>query len=79
MRLTGTTSIIAASALALAPIAAKAQSARHAPVDRAPGWEIRAQTERAQNEPGLTSELSPGAKQTATGGPSGGVPGFSGH
>ena len=32
----------------------------------------------AQHEPGVTSEISPSAKQTATGGPSGGVPGNSG-
>lgn len=46
------------------------------------GWQdeaVRAATERAQNEPGVTRELAPDARQTATGGPSGGVPGFSGH
>ena len=35
-------------------------------------------TARAYTEPGVTQELAPGAKQSATGGPSGGVPGFSG-
>lgn len=40
---------------------------------------IAAAAERAQHEPGVTQELAPDAKQTATGGPSGGVPGFSGH
>ena len=35
-------------------------------------------TARAYTEPGVTQELAPDAKQSATGGPSGGVPGFSG-
>ena len=46
------------------------------------GWQgdaIARATARAQTEPGVTEELAPDAKQTATGGPSGGVPGFSGH
>ena len=47
-------------------------------VDYAPGEIIRDATERAQREPGVTSELAPDAKQTATGGPVGGVPGFEG-
>ena len=33
---------------------------------------------RAQHEPGVTNEFSPDARQTATGGPVGGVPGFEG-
>ena len=32
----------------------------------------------AQHDPGVSEELSPGAKQTATGGPAGGLPGFGG-
>lgn len=47
-------------------------------VGYAPGEIIRDATERAQREPGVTSELAPDAKQTATGGPVGGVPGFEG-
>ena len=46
------------------------------------GWEAAANarlTAQAYREPGVTLELAPDAKQTATGGPSGGVPGFSGH
>ena len=46
------------------------------------GWEAAANarlTAQAYREPGLTLELAPDAKLTATGGPSGGVPGFSGH
>ena len=35
-------------------------------------------TIKAQSEPGVTLELAPDAKETATGGPVGGVPGFSG-
>ncbi len=35
--------------------------------------------ERAQHEPGVTQELEPDAKQSATGGPSGGVPGREGN
>ena len=45
-------------------------------------WEgaaIARATERMQNAPGVTNELAPDAKATATGGPAGGVPGFSGH
>ena len=44
---------------------------------RSADW-IAAAAARAQTEPGVTSELSPDAKQTATGGPVGGVPGFDG-
>ena len=43
-----------------------------------PGAAVSAATERAQREPGVTSELAPDSKQTATGGPSGCVPGFEG-
>ena len=35
-------------------------------------------TERAQTEPGITNELAPDSRQTATGGPVGGVPGYDG-
>ena len=45
-------------------------------------WEgeaIARATERMQYAPGVTNELAPDAKETATGGPAGGVPGFSGH
>lgn len=45
------------------------------------GWEAATNarlTAQAYREPGVTLELAPDAKQTATGGPSGGVPGFSG-
>lgn len=45
----------------------------------APGAAIRAQAQINQNAPGLTNELAPGNIATATGGPSGGVPGFSGR
>lgn len=45
----------------------------------APGAAIRALARENQNAPGLTNELAPGNIATATGGPSGGVPGFSGH
>ena len=38
---------------------------------------IARRTAEAYREPGVTLELAPDAKQTATGGPSGGVPGFS--
>ena len=43
-----------------------------------PGGAVAAAAARAQTEPGVTQELSPDARQSATGGPSGGVPGFSG-
>lgn len=44
------------------------------------GWQAAADarlTAKAYTEPGVTLELAPDAKLTATGGPSGGVPGFS--
>ena len=46
------------------------------------GWqaEVIARAAAAQQaSPGLTEELAPDAKETATGGPVGGVPGFSGR
>ena len=43
-----------------------------------PGSIVLNATERARREPGVTLELSPDAKETATGGPVGGVPGFDG-
>ena len=46
------------------------------------GWEAETNarlTAQAYREPGVTLELAPDSKQSATGGPSGGVPGFSGH
>jgi hypothetical protein len=43
-----------------------------------PGAIIFNATRRAAQEPGVTNELSPDAKETATGGPVGGVPGFDG-
>ena len=39
---------------------------------------VRQATARAYLEPGTTLELAPDAKETATGGPVGGVPGFDG-
>lgn len=45
------------------------------------GWQAAAiahATTVMQNAPGVTNELAPDAKETATGGPVGGVPGFSG-
>lgn len=47
-----------------------------------PGWEAAVNARRtaeAYREPGVTLELAPDAKQTATGGPAGGIPGFSGQ
>ena len=45
----------------------------------APGAALRALARQNQNAPGVTNELAPDNIATATGGPSGGVPGFSGH
>lgn len=82
----------ALTTLAAPPVSAHCvkHHCRH-PVARAPAprptynpasdWQfdvIEDLTRRAQHEPGVTSELAPDAHQTATGGPSGGVPGFSG-
>lgn len=36
---------------------------------------MRAAARRANHEPGLAREVAPDARQTATGGPSGGLPG----
>ena len=41
------------------------------------GQIIEDATIRQQHAPGVTNELAPDAKESATGGPSGGVPGFS--
>lgn len=43
-----------------------------------PGSIVLNATERARREPGVTLELAPDAKETATGGPVGGVPGHEG-
>ena len=43
-----------------------------------PGSAVLNATERAKKEPGVTLELAPDAKETATGGPVGGPPGFDG-
>ncbi len=43
-----------------------------------PGSIIFNATVQEQNAPGVTNELAPDAKATATGGPVGGVPGFDG-
>lgn len=42
------------------------------------GAAIARATREMQEAPGVTNELAPDAKETATGGPVGGVPGFSG-
>ncbi len=43
-----------------------------------PGGTVLRRSLDAQHEPGVAQELAPDAKQTATGGPSGGLPGFGG-
>ncbi len=43
-----------------------------------PGGEVFRRTIESAHEPGLATELDPDAKQTATGGPSGGLPSQSG-
>lgn len=43
-----------------------------------PGSAVLNATERAKGEPGVIHELAPDAKETATGGPVGGPPGFDG-
>lgn len=43
-----------------------------------PGSIVLNETEKARREPGVTVEIAPDAKETATGGPVGGVPGFDG-
>lgn len=43
-----------------------------------PGSAVLNATIRAAHEPGVTLELAPDAKETATGGPVGGPPGFDG-
>ena len=44
-----------------------------------PGAAVRAMARRNQFAPGVTNELAPDNIATASGGPSGGVPGFSSH
>ena len=44
-----------------------------------PGATVLQKTLEAQHEPGVAEELEPGAKQSATGGPSGGLPGRGGQ
>ena len=81
---------VAVLALAASPAAARhrhhhaapAAVEAHAPYGDWGNWQAEAiarATARQQASPGLTEELAPDAKETATGGPSGGVPGFSGH
>ena len=43
-----------------------------------PGSTVLRKTLKAQHEPGVAEDLAPDAKQTATGGPSGGLPGMGG-
>jgi hypothetical protein len=81
---------VAVAALTLAVSPALARHRHHRlpvpPEAAAPtywgGWQAEAiarATARQRAAPGLTEELAPDALETATGGPSGGVPGFSGH
>ena len=44
-----------------------------------PGATVLKRGLQAQHEPGVAEELEPNAKQTATGGPSGGLPGRGGR
>ena len=82
--------IAAAAVVTLAVSPALARHRHHPVPPAAPalpyaywgGWQTEAiarATARQQAAPGLTEELAPDAKETATGGPAGGVPGFSGH
>ncbi len=54
------------------------EEAPYDPSYQGPGAEVFALTRKAQHEPGVTLELEPDAKETATGGPVGGVPGRDG-
>ena len=54
------------------------EEAPYDPAYQGPGAEVFALTRQAQHEPGVTLELEPDAKQTATGGPVGGIPGRDG-
>ena len=44
-----------------------------------PGATVLKKSLEAQHEPGVAQEVAPDAKQTATGGPSGGLPGLGGR
>ena len=76
-----TTLLLACAFLGFPITGVVAQKAGRAPTQspQAPGAIVRQQTERSAREPGVTEELAPDAKETATGGPSGGVPGRSGN
>ena len=54
------------------------EEAPYDPSYRGPGDEVFRRTIESAHEPGLATELDPDAKQTATGGPSGGLPSQSG-
>ena len=54
------------------------EEAPYDPSYTGPGATIFEATKKAQHEPGVTLELAPDAKETATGGPVDGVPGFDG-
>ena len=73
--------LLAAVVLGMPVTGALAQDGGRPPAQspEAPGAIVRQQTERSAREPGVTQELAPDAKETATGGPSGGVPGRSGN
>ncbi|MBE7190222.1 MAG: hypothetical protein INR67_18175 [Jatrophihabitans endophyticus] len=84
------TAAVVLTALTVSPALARHHHRHRAPGPVAPSdddyswgdWQAEAiarATARQRAAPGLTEELAPDAKETATGGPSGGVPGFSGH
>ena len=54
------------------------EEAPYDPSYQGPGADVFAATKKAQHEPGVTLDLEPDAKETATGGPVGGIPGHDG-
>ena len=66
-----TTLMLSVVAMAMVPALAPAQARlRH----HTAGHSVRAKTGAQHRAPGVTQELAPDAKQSATGGPAGGVP-----
>ena len=63
--------MLSVAAVALVPAFAPAQARMRRHIA---GHSVRAQTAAQYRAPGVTQQIAPDAKQSATGGPSGGVP-----
>ena len=66
--------VLSTAALIFTPLLASAQNYQR---EFAPGHDVRVQQRINQNSPGVTRDHATDAKQSATGGQSGGIPGQS--